>query len=109
MHGQAGEWAASSAALAQALPLFGMLAPPDASPSDTSFFEGPLEAGGASLELELRPELRPELRQEIVSEIPEMNLGRVSAMAAAAARGWPVCLEMVLSSLVDAGAHLCTS
>ena len=113
VHSQAGEWAASRAALAQALPLFGLLAPPDITP-DTSVsrypcpreassselcFELALEASGASLDRELSPELSQEI-------LPELHLGQISAMAAAAARGWPVCLEIVISNLVDAGGHL---
>jgi hypothetical protein len=125
VHSQAGEWAASRAALAQALPLFGLLAPPDITP-DTSVsrypcpheassselcFELALEASGASLDRELSPELShelsPELSPELSQEIlPELHLGQISAMAAAAARGWPVCLEIVISNLVDAGGHL---
>ena len=99
------------------MPLSGLLAPPATrlypshsatpSPSDTS--TGPSatspEAGGRSPSPER--ELSRELRSREIA--PEANLGQISAMAAAAARGWPACLESLLVSLVDAGpSHLTT-
>ena len=94
------------------MPLFGLLAPPDTrlftSPSQASASPSATapEAAGASLSPE--PELIRELSRELRSReiAPEANLGQISAMAAAAARGWPACLESVLVSLVDAGLRM---
>lgn len=90
------------------MPLFGLLAPPDSrfSPSPGEVSHNPSEtspeAGGVSLSPDR--ELSRELRSREMA--PEVNLGQISAMAAAAARGWPVCLETVLVSLVDAGLRM---
>ena len=57
---------------------------------------------------EIAPEIAPEMGEiapEVAEIAPEIadRAGQVSAMAAAAARGWPLCLETAMLSLVDAG------